>query len=142
MKVVADTNVIISMLLWGKALERLFVMVNRRRITLCFSPETIDELFKVVHYQKIQKQADKLKVPVEALIDKLIAASNICYPDFKITAIVNDDSDNRLLEAALAAGAMCIISGDKHLLHLKKFENILIYSPAEFLRNFSYGTAG
>jgi predicted nucleic acid-binding protein len=34
MKVVADTNVVVSMLLWGKSLERLFLMVNRRKILL------------------------------------------------------------------------------------------------------------
>lgn len=142
MRVVADTNVIISMLLWGKTLERLFVMVNQRQITLCFSPETIDELFKVVYYPKIQKQTTRLKIPVESLIDKLMAASVICHPDDIIKAVPDDESDNRILETAIAANAEYIISGDRHLLTLKIFKNIPIYSPSEFLDIFSYGTTG
>lgn len=74
MKVVADTNVIISMLLWGQSLEQLFTFINRRQIILCFSPKTIDELFRVIHYPNIQKQAEKLKINTEALIDKLLTA--------------------------------------------------------------------
>lgn len=133
MKVVADTNVVISMLLWGKSLEQLFVMVNRREIVLCFSPATIDELLRVVNYPKILKQSEKTGVGLEALIDKLLAASEICQPRLKIQAVPEDESDNRILETALESGASCIISGDRHLLKLKKYKSIPIYSPAQFL---------
>ncbi len=137
MRVVADTNVIISMLLWGKSLERLFVLINTRRITLCFSPQTIDELFRVVRYPHIQKQSEKLKVPTEALIDKLLAASIIVYPHAELTVIKEDQSDNRILEAAIASSAKHIISGDKHLLKAKKIHSIPILAPREFLASFN-----
>lgn len=136
MRVVADTNVIISMLLWGGALERLFVLVNERKIILCFSPETIDELFRVARYGKIVKQAEKMQLPLETLLDKLIAVSIICYPTIKISVIENDESDNRILEVALESQATCIISGDNHLLELKVFRDIAIVSPQKFLRDF------
>lgn len=137
MKVVADTNVIISMLLWGKSLEQLFTLINRRQIILCFSPETIDELFRVIHYPDIAKQAGKLNINTEALLDKLLAASLIYYPNIKVDIITDDPSDNRLLEIAQAADAECIISGDKHLLHVNKFQNIRIYRPAQFMEKFN-----
>lgn len=135
MKVVADTNVIISMLLWGKSLERLFLLVNRREVVLCFSPETIDELFRVIYYPKIRAQAEKFKVPVEALLDKLLAASSIYYPSVKIAAISEDESDNRILEVAIEGEAFCIITGDRSLLKLGNFQNIPIYTPAQFLKS-------
>ena len=137
MRVVADTNVVISMLLWGKSLERLFIMVNRREIELCFSPETIDELFRVIHYPKISKQAEKLDIHIDALIDKLLAASFICHPLVKVAAVKEDESDNRILETALAAGVFCVISGDRHLLALKNYKGMLVYSPAKFLSIFA-----
>ncbi len=136
MKVVADTNVIISMLLWGKSLKRLFSLVNGGRIILCFSPETIDEIFRVIHYPSIAKQVQKTKINAGALLDKLLAASLICYPDIKIAAIAQDDSDNRLLETAITAEVKCIISGDKHLLALDHFKTIPIYRPAKFMQTF------
>jgi hypothetical protein len=138
MKVVADTNVIISMLLWGKSLEQLFTLINRRQIILCFSPETIDELLRVIHYPDIAKQAEKLNINTEALLDKLLAASLIYYPNIKVNIITDDPSDNRLLEIALTAQAEYIISGDKHLLQLKQFHNIPIYRPAQFLEIFKF----
>lgn len=137
MKIVADTNVIFSMLLWGKSLERLFNMINRGRIVLCFSPETIDELFKVCHYPHVLKQAQKLKIDIDPLLDELLSASNICHPTEKINYITEDPSDNRFLETALIARAVCIISGDQHLLKIKKFSNIPIYKPAKFLKLFT-----
>ena len=67
------------------------------------------------------------------LLDKLVALSYICYPAAKVEAIKEDESDNRLLEAAVESESKYIISGDKHLKKLLKFKNITICSPAQFL---------
>ena len=48
-------------------------------------------------------------------------------------AIVNDESDNRVLEAAAAAFADYIVSGDTHLLDLGSFEGIPIVTAAQFV---------
>lgn len=136
MRVVADTNVIISMLLWGQSLERLFVLVNTRKITLCFSPHTIDELLRVVNYPHIRKQAEKYEVPIELLLDKLFAASLIAYPTQRISAVKEDKSDNRFLETAVASRAEYIITGDRHLLRLGSYKNISILKPKRFLEMF------
>ena len=133
MRVVADTNVIVSMLLWGKSLERLFVLVNRRKIVLGFSPSTIDELFRVVGYPKIPKQADKMEKEIGVLLDKLLAASELVYPAEKLSLVPGDDSDNRILEIAIEARAEYIISGDRHLLDLGSVKGIPIVKPSEFL---------
>jgi len=134
MRVVADTNIIISMLLWGKSLERLLVLVNQNKIKLCFSVHTIDELFRVIHYPKIQRQVLKADFPIERFIDRLLAVSLICYPEEIKKSPLRDVSDNRILEVAVEVKASAIISGDKHLLDIEKFRNIPIYSPAEFIK--------
>lgn len=136
MRVVADTNIVLSTLFWGKSLERFLVLVNTRRIVLCFSPHTIDELFRVVGYPRIQKQAEKLGVPINSLLDRLIAASGIVYPTEDVNVIFDDASDNRILEAAVAGRVRYIISGDKHLLKLKFYSGIPIVTPAQFLKMF------
>jgi putative PIN family toxin of toxin-antitoxin system len=136
MRVVADTNVLVSMLFWGKSLGQLFDLVNTRKIVLCFSLETIDELFRVAAYPHIERQAEKLGVPLEQLLDTLLAASHIAYPEKRVHAVKDDESDNRILEVALAAQASCIITGDKHLLKIELRENVPIYSPTAFLRAY------
>jgi predicted nucleic acid-binding protein len=53
-------------------------------------------------------------------------------PD-RVLAIVDDESDNRVLEAAAAASADCIVSGDADLLDLGSFEGIPIVTAAQFV---------
>ncbi|OGG79300.1 hypothetical protein A3A39_01885 [Candidatus Kaiserbacteria bacterium RIFCSPLOWO2_01_FULL_54_13] len=83
--------------------------------------------------------AGKLAVPLESLVDKLIAASVVVYPSQRVAAVRGDPADNRILEAALESGAVCIISGDKHLLKLGRFQGIFIVSPRVFLQRFANG---
>jgi hypothetical protein len=55
-------------------------------------------------------------------------------PKEKIAIIRDDPADNKVLECAIAAGAKFIITGDKHLLKLKKFKGISIITAKEFLQ--------
>jgi predicted nucleic acid-binding protein len=51
-----------------------------------------------------------------------------------LRAVRDDPNDDRILECALAAGADAVVSGDRHLLTLNRYEGIVIVSPREFLR--------
>ena len=133
MFVVADTNIIISALLWGKTLEPFFALVNARQITLCFSPKTIHELLQVIRYPHIEKQVKKSGVPIHFLVDRLFAASCIVYPSQRVSEIEVDESDNRILETAIAARAEYIITGDAHLLRLNSYQGVPILKPRQFL---------
>ncbi|MCP2520865.1 putative toxin-antitoxin system toxin component, PIN family, partial [SCandidatus Aminicenantes bacterium Aminicenantia_JdfR_composite] len=57
-------------------------------------------------------------------------------PILKISEIKNDEPDNRVLECAIEGKANYIISGDKHLLSLKKYKEIEILNAGEFLNRF------
>ena len=54
-------------------------------------------------------------------------------PEESVNVIREDEPDNRILECALAAKADVIVTGDQHLLKLKRFRRILVASPREFL---------
>jgi uncharacterized protein len=47
-----------------------------------------------------------------------------------------DPKDNMYLELALAGGAACLVSGDRHLLALHPFRGIPILRPNDFLAQF------
>lgn len=49
---------------------------------------------------------------------------------------MRDEPDNRILECAVAAGAEVIVTGDNHLLKLKRFRNIAIMGPRDFLSRY------
>jgi predicted nucleic acid-binding protein len=59
--------------------------------------------------------------------------SSVVVESLSVFAVVEDESDNRVLEAAVAAGADYIVSGDGHLLTLGVFQGIPILTPAEFV---------
>lgn len=66
-----------------------------------------------------------------------MGSSIVVKPTKRINEIKDDPSDNKFLEAAIAGNADYIVSGDKHVLKLKKFKDILIVTPAEFLEVYN-----
>lgn len=61
---------------------------------------------------------------------------SVVRPEIHIAVITADPDDNRVLEAADAAGADAIISGDSHLLDLAEWNGIPIITPDMFLKKF------
>lgn len=58
-------------------------------------------------------------------------------PDIAIRAVSADRTDDKVIECAVSARADVIISGDKHLLNLKKYRTIPIIKPAEFIKKIT-----
>ena len=59
-------------------------------------------------------------------------SAELIKPVAKVT-IISDDADNRILECAFEGKADYIVSGDRHLLELKKFQKIPIVKAAELV---------
>jgi len=66
-----------------------------------------------------------------------VLASAPVHPQQRITALTGiDEADNRILEAAEAFRADCLVTGDRHLLNLEKYHGIPILTPRQFLTRF------
>ena len=57
----------------------------------------------------------------------------LVHPREPVSVVRGDEADNRILECALAAGAEAIVTGDHHLLELRRFGGVQITTPREFL---------
>jgi putative PIN family toxin of toxin-antitoxin system len=57
----------------------------------------------------------------------------LVHPQDAVSVVSEDEADNRILECALAAGADAIVTGDHHLLELRRFGSVWITTPREFL---------
>jgi uncharacterized protein len=130
MKAVLDTNVLISALFWRGTPYRCLLTAELGLYELILCQEIINELEKVL--------STKLNLPPVKVQDSIV---KVC----KIGRIVSigdriqvcyDPKDNMCLEAAQAAGAEFIVSGDKHLLTLGQYRKSQIVAPAEFLKIF------
>lgn len=132
MKVVLDTNILISALLFKGRVAFVFGLIEEEKIVPCFTPSTIKEFQNVLSREKFRKNLEELGMKAEQIVDAILQKSLICL-DIKIEDIVLDDpTDNKFLACAVSCNAALIISGDQHLLGLKHFNNLPIITPDKF----------
>lgn len=132
---VLDTNILISALIFQKGPPNLiFISYTSGFFHLCISNELIQELSKVLKQKFKVSDNDHSN-----LMRKVTKKAMIVESAQRITAIKTDPSDNRILECAVAAKVDYIVSGDKHLLSLKKYKTIRIIKASEFLKILSWG---
>ena len=132
-KVVIDTNVIISSILFGGVPGELIPLWKSGLIKPLASKEIIDEYIKVLTYPKFELS--------EAEINYILYNEILTYFDIiqiKDTPVIIkvDPSDDKFIHCAKAGKASAIISGDQHLLRLKSYQKIKILTPAKFLEKF------
>lgn len=138
MKVVLDTNVVVSGTFWTGDSFHVLELVNKGKVTAIVSLKILEEYDKIIHSDEIiEKTTEHQQARIKALMDILNKAI-VVEPKEKIEVIKEDPDDNKFLEAAVEGEADYIISRDKkHLLVLKNFRNIPIIPPEEFLKIIS-----
>jgi putative PIN family toxin of toxin-antitoxin system len=127
MRIVLDANVIVAAFAARGLCESVMeVCLSEHEIVLC--DELLDEILESL-VQKIRLPSgvvdgiEELLREHATMLDPIPVASNAC----------RDPDDIKVLSLAAASKADCIVSGDKDLLVLKKFEAIPVLS----LRSFS-----
>ncbi|MDZ7697485.1 MAG: putative toxin-antitoxin system toxin component, PIN family [Deltaproteobacteria bacterium] len=131
-RVVIDTNVLVSALLFGGTPGKLIPLWKNARIEPYLSKAILDEVMRVLAYPRFNLSEQEIEYLVYQEI--LPFFHNVEVQSGPII-IEDDPSDDHFLRCAMAARARHIISGDQHLLSLKKYGNIQIVSPGEFLRS-------
>jgi putative PIN family toxin of toxin-antitoxin system len=126
-RVVLDSNVIVSGLGWSGPPAKVIDAALEGRFALLTSEPLIAELRRVLAYPKLAKVIDD----AERLVD-LVEESGEVVQTSSVLAVVDDESDNRVLEAAVDGAADYIVSGDDDLLGLGAFQGISIVTPGEF----------
>lgn len=132
-KVLLDTNILISALGWESKPKEIFQKCIEGKLELVTSPEQIVELKKVLDYPKFNL-TEKQK---EIFIAIILEIATIAEITGKIKIILEDPDDDIIIESAVVGNANYIITGDSHLLKLKKFAGISIITAAEFLNSIS-----
>jgi len=126
-KAVLDTNVLISALLFGGTPRKVLELVMKRRVVGVTSPALVAELTRILK-RKFAFSDEALRL-VRRRIER---GFFMVTPNVDI-AVLADDADNRVLEAAVAGECEFVVTGDKALLALVIFRTIQILTPARFL---------
>jgi uncharacterized protein len=128
MRVVLDTNVLISALLFGGIPREILHGCVQGEPPLVISDAILDELQGVLRRKRFGLAADR----VRAIVYEMSTIGDVVTTTSRVKVISEDPSDNAVLECALDGKADHIVSGDGHLLELGDYRGIEIIDPRRY----------
>ena len=137
MRLVLDTNVVASGLLWNGAPARLMDAAQADEVELCTSRILLAELTRILRRTKFNKAISATGSSLDDLVMGYVELATLVTPMPIPPTVLRDPDDDHVLACALAAGADLVVSGDKHLLEIKSYQNILIITAAEAASRFA-----
>lgn len=129
-RVVLDTNVLISSILFRGELAGIVELWKRGRIVPFFSKETFDEFRAVLEYPKFKLTESEIKSIIEG---EVLPFFEIVETTVKVHEVCKDSDDDKIVACALSAEADFIVSGDKDLCDLAAYGRIRIIRASELL---------
>src|SRR5512137_2855239 len=130
LRVVLDTNALVSALLFGGEPGRLVSLWERGRIVPLVSKEVLIEYVRVLGYPKFALVPEDIKGLIE---EHVLPFAEMVVVDETPGVIPEDPADDKFLALAAAGGPRFLISGDRHLLALGEYRGVEILTPREFL---------
>jgi uncharacterized protein len=134
-RAVLDTNVYASALMKptsnpGKVLKKI---IENPSYEIVISELILEEMQRVLFHPKVRKYIQGSNEELKHWIQAIGMVAHVVSPKIQDEVIIHEDpDDDKFVLAALEGKAKLIITGDKHLLKLKKYQNIAIITPQEF----------
>lgn len=127
LRVVLDTNIIVSSIVYGGIPKQIVSLVIEENVTGITTRTLVAELLDVL--------SKKFRFSPRALTETEDFVQDVflfVQPKTTISALVDDD-DNRVLEAAIAGECHFIVTGDNELLELESYKSISIVTAKQFI---------
>ncbi len=137
MRLVLDTNVLVSAFLWQGTPGRLIELATEQEVELFTSRALLDELAATLVKKKLAKPVLATGLSAEQMLRNYrrlatrVTARQLTQPASR------DADDDHVLACALAARADLIVSGDDDLLALGSFEGMPIATPAQAVQRIT-----
>jgi uncharacterized protein len=132
MRLVLDTNIVVSALLWKGSPRRLLRVATIARVALFTSDPLLAELAEVLSRSKFEKNVAALGVSSNQLFETYARQAEMVQP-VDVPRIAPDLDDDVVIGTALAANADFLVTGDRALLSVAKYEDMRIVSVREAL---------
>lgn len=133
-RVVLDTNTLISALLFSGTASRLVPLWQSRRITVLVSKEILQEYLRVLAYPKFQLGDHEIRALVE---EELLPFAETIRVRRRLAVVRRDPEDDKFLECAVAGRAEYLVTGDRDLRELGSYRGITILTVGEFLERMN-----
>jgi uncharacterized protein len=131
MRLVLDTNVVASGLLWNGTPARLIDAAQSAEIEVFTSRVLLAELTRILRRAKFAKAIAASRLSLDDLVLGYAEIAQLVQPTRIAPVVITDPDDDHVLACAIAARADLIISGDSDLLNLNSYQGIQIVSPSE-----------
>ncbi len=128
-KVVLDTNILVSSVFWKKGNPHKVVgLALDKKIKVFTSTEILKELEKVLR-RDFKEDEDFIKDQTDLILEY----AEVIKTTSKMDVVKDDPDDNKIVGCAVDSKSDYIITGDPHLLKLKEFKGIKIINSREFI---------
>lgn len=134
MRLVLDTNIVASGLLWNGTPAQLIDAARAEEIEIFTSRVLLAELARILQRAKFAKAITASGLSLDELMLGYAELATLVTPMPIPATVLNDPDDDHVLACALAAEAELIVSGDNDLLTPKMFREIPIVTAAEAIR--------
>lgn len=132
-RVVLDTNILVSALLFRGEVSRLAELWKNGAIVPVISKATFKEFKDVLSYPKFSLAESEIKTILE---DEILPFFEVVDVQEEISGSCRDADDNKFLACAVSARADYIVSGDKDLCDMRGYKSIKIIKVSDFLKMF------
>lgn len=134
MRLLLDTNVVVSALLWGGTPYRLLQLAVEGEVELFTSPVLAAELGEILARPHLAAKLIEQGTTADAVMTLYQEFARAVSPLFVPRVVPNDPDDDHVIACALAAQADIIVSGDKHLLGLREYQGMPIVTAAQAVK--------
>jgi len=128
LKVVLDTNVLVSGIFFSGAPSQLLEAWNEGAFELVISPDILEEYRRVAEELHTQYAS----VDIGRVMDLILRRAHICMAPPLDEQVCTDPDDDKFLACALAASVRIVVSGDKSLLKASGYNEVEVIRPRAF----------
>lgn len=130
MRLVIDTNVVVSAQLRGSVPRHLLELAHSEEVSLFSRAPLLDELARVLTEPKFSPRVANSGSDIDDLVLGYAEWVTLVMLALLVESVFRDIDDGQVIATAVAARADAIVSGDADLLFLEDYRNILIITPS------------
>lgn len=132
-RVVLDTNVLVSALILGGRLAAIVDLWKAGVVIPVLSRDTFDEFRRVLRYPRFKLTGEEIRTIIET---DILPYFETVEPKVAVRGLCRDPVDDLFFSCALAGRCEFLVSGDRHILEIKRHGSVRVITPNQLLERF------